>query len=169
MLYVGARVEDSNATGFDGNQLDHSAMKAGAAYQFAHAGSSWVQQHYIKASNTDAGDQFGYYVAVSADGSTLAIGADQEASNASGINGDQSNNSMPGVGVVYVISSSIRDRLRACSLHRVATARAAHGVGSMPPPQADARTPPCVADQRGLRQRSPGNRPKSVSLLWSSH
>ena len=59
-LVVGARGEDSNATGVNGNQADNSASSAGAAYVFVRSGSSWSQQAYLKASNTDAGDLFGF-------------------------------------------------------------------------------------------------------------
>src|SRR5690554_2916284 len=57
---------------------------------------------YIKASNTGAGDYFGFSVAISADGNTLAVGAYWEDSNATGINGDQNDNSAPESGAVYV-------------------------------------------------------------------
>jgi hypothetical protein len=74
-LAVGAPLEDSAATGIDGNQNDETAMDAGAVYVFARTGTTWSQQAYIKASNTAAGDQFGSSVALSADGTTLAVGA----------------------------------------------------------------------------------------------
>src|SRR5258705_610793 len=58
---------------------------------------------YVKASNTDAADNFGTTIALSADGSTLAIGAPFEASSATGINGQDNNNSS-GSGAVYVFT-----------------------------------------------------------------
>ena len=57
---------------------------------------------YFKASNTGANDGFGRMVAMSADGSTLAVTADGESSNATGVNGNQANNSAPQSGAVYV-------------------------------------------------------------------
>ena len=57
---------------------------------------------YLKASNTDSLDNFGMIVELSADGYTLAVAGSHEASNATGINGNQSNNSSPGSGAVYV-------------------------------------------------------------------
>ncbi len=57
---------------------------------------------YFKASNTEGGDEFGLDVTLSADGNTLAIGAKIEASNANTINGDQTDNSAPSTGAVYV-------------------------------------------------------------------
>ncbi len=80
-LAVGAPLEDSAATGIDGNQADNTASDAGAVYVFARAGTTWSQQAYVKASNTAAGDQFGFAVALSADGSTLVVGAPAEATS----------------------------------------------------------------------------------------
>ena len=68
--------------------------------------AGWKQAAYIKASNPSEGDQFGYSVALSRDGNTLAVGAIGEDSNATGINGDQANNSANGSGAVYVFTRS---------------------------------------------------------------
>jgi trimeric autotransporter adhesin len=103
-LAVGAYFEDSGATGVDANQLDNSAPSAGAVYVFTRAAGTWTQQAYVKASNTGANDMFGTFVALSSDGSTLAVAAHDEASAATGIDGDQSDNSAPGAGAVYVFA-----------------------------------------------------------------
>ncbi|WP_220459083.1 FG-GAP repeat protein [Acidovorax sp. FHTAMBA] len=105
-LAVGAYVERSNATGIDGNQADNSAPGAGAAYVFTRSGSTWSQQAYVKASNTEAGDAFGISVALSGDGNTLAVGAVGEGSIATGIDGDQADNSAGSAGAVYVFARS---------------------------------------------------------------
>ena len=60
---------------------------AGAAYVFVRNGTTWSQQAYLKASNTDAGDAFGWSVAVSA--TPWWSGHISESSNATGVNGDQ--------------------------------------------------------------------------------
>ena len=57
---------------------------------------------YFKASNSDPGDQFGYALALSNDGGTLAVTSQNEASIATGINGNQSDNSSPNSGAVFV-------------------------------------------------------------------
>ena len=101
-LAVGAIGEDSNAKGVNGDQADTSASMSGAVYVFTRTGSTWDQQGYIKASNTETDDRFGSSVAVSGD--TLAVGAYAEASNAKGVNGDQSDNSAPDSGAVYVFT-----------------------------------------------------------------
>ena len=102
-VVVGAYHEASSATGVNGDQSDNSAPDAGAAYVFVRNGTTWSQQAYLKASNTDANDEFGAAVV---SGDTVAVGALQEASNARGINGDQSDNSAPNAGAVYVFTRS---------------------------------------------------------------
>jgi hypothetical protein len=82
-LAVGAHFEASSTTGIDSTP-DNSAANAGAVYIFVRSGTSWTQQAYIKASNSQAGDEFGYSVALSGD--TLVVGAIGEDSNTQGIN-----------------------------------------------------------------------------------
>src|SRR5262249_8473838 len=103
-LAVGASAESSSATGINGNQGDNTAMASGAVYVFVRSGGTWAQEAYVKASNTNAHDGFGYYhrIALSADGSTLAVGAAGEASGTTGINGSQADNSSAFSGAVYV-------------------------------------------------------------------
>ena len=72
---------------------------AGAAYVFATSGTTWSQQAYLKASNTGPVDQFGYSVAVSGD--TVIVGALGESSNATGVDGDQNDNTSFGSGAAY--------------------------------------------------------------------
>jgi hypothetical protein len=99
-IVVGAISEDSSATGINGDQADNSVSMSGAAYAFLRTGSLWTQQAYLKARNT-GGDTFGRTVAISGD--TMVIGAIFEDSNATGVNGNQSNNSLADSGAVYVI------------------------------------------------------------------
>ena len=102
-LAAGARLEDSAATGIDGDQQDNSRRNAGAAYVFGRAqNGSWQQEAYLKASNAGPGDQFGFAVALSDDGATLAVSANLEDSAATGVNGDQHDNSMENSGAVYI-------------------------------------------------------------------
>jgi len=105
-LAVAAPYEDSAATGINGNQADKSAPDAGAVYVFTRSGTTWVQQAYLKASNAQAGDQFGSSVAISGDGSLLVVGALAEQSAATGINGDQQDNSIGRAGAAYVFVRS---------------------------------------------------------------
>ncbi len=98
-VVVGAPNEASNATGVNGDGRNDDANVAGAAYVFVRSGGAWTQQAYLKASNTGEGDEFGWSVAVSGD--TVVVGAASEASNATGVNGDGSNNSASKSGAVY--------------------------------------------------------------------
>ena len=102
-VVVGAFREDSNATGVDGNEVDNSAANSGAVYVFVRDGSgNWLQQAYLKASNTDAFDEFGFSVAVSGD--TVVVGGPLEASDATGVDGNQADNSANSAGAVYVFA-----------------------------------------------------------------
>ncbi|MEP6825540.1 MAG: integrin, partial [Ramlibacter sp.] len=101
-LAAGAYQEGSNATGIGGNQADNSASGSGAVYVFTRTAGVWSQQAYVKASNTAATDRFGQSVALSSDGTTLAVGASGEYSNATGIGGNQADNSAGDAGAVYV-------------------------------------------------------------------
>jgi hypothetical protein len=99
---VGAPFEASAATGIHGNQADDSTAGAGAVYVFARSGASWSQRSYVKASNTGTNDSFGWSLALPADGSMLAVSADTESSAATGIGGNQSDDSRFGAGAVYL-------------------------------------------------------------------
>ncbi len=101
-VVVGAHGEDSSSTGVNGHQADNHGYAAGAAYVFVRSGSSWSQQAYLKASNTDAGDLFGLSVSISGD--TAVVGAVAEGSNATGVNGDQSDDSAPDAGAAYIFA-----------------------------------------------------------------
>jgi hypothetical protein len=102
-LVVAAQSEDSAATGINGDQNDNSASNAGAVYVFTRdAVGVWSQQAYVKASNTDSGDFFSGPAALSGD--TLVVAAHLEASAATGINGDQNDNSAGNAGAVYVFT-----------------------------------------------------------------
>ncbi|MDO6747450.1 FG-GAP repeat protein [Gilvimarinus sp. 1_MG-2023] len=132
-LAVSAIREDSNARGINGEQDNNSATDAGAVYLFERSQATWVQSAYIKASNTPeeessssssessasntsssssseysdtTGDRFGNAVKLSGDGTTLAVAALYEASALGGINGDESDNTLPQAGAVYVFSKT---------------------------------------------------------------
>ena len=113
-MAVAAHWESSAATGVNGNQGDDSLPQAGAVYIFTRSGATWTQQAYLKASNTGRagssaeepgdGDQFGFSLALSRDGNTLAVGANSEDSNAAGAKSDQRDDSFNSAGAVYVFA-----------------------------------------------------------------
>jgi len=72
-------------------------------YIFTRAAGTWTQQAYIKASNTDPNDLFGYAVGLSADGNTLAASAYDEDSSSRTINGPM-DTGRRGSGAVFVFT-----------------------------------------------------------------
>jgi hypothetical protein len=103
-LAVGAIGEAGGSTGV--NHSDNNNQPgSGAVYVFTRSGGVWSQQAYVKASN--AGGLFGNSVALSGD--TLAVGAQFEASSATGVNGNDADNSAPLAGAVYVFTRTGTD------------------------------------------------------------
>jgi hypothetical protein len=94
-IVVGASGEDGFAD---------SLPASGAVYVFVRNGGIWSQQAYLKASNKDSTDRFGTGLAISGD--TVVVGANQEDSNATGVDGDPSNNAAPDSGAAYVFERS---------------------------------------------------------------
>ena len=104
-LGVGAPGEDSNLTtvlsGSPSNlTTGDGAAGAGAVYTFVSQGGGWSQYAYVKAPNAEAGDAFG--TSVSIDGDTVAASATGEKSSATGVGGNQADNSLSNAGAVYV-------------------------------------------------------------------
>ncbi len=105
IVVVGARAEDSAASGVNGDQISNASDSAGAAYVFARDGAgAWSQQAYLKPSNPDAGDEFGTSLAITGD--TVLVSARFEDSNASSVDGSQSDNSAAAAGAVYLFELS---------------------------------------------------------------
>lgn len=103
-LAVGAFTEASLSAGVNGNEADNSAPTAGAVYVFRKNGSAWSQAAYLKASNPSQEAFFGLALSLSGDGSTLAVGASGEHSAATGVNGNQTDNTSPRAGAVYIFA-----------------------------------------------------------------
>lgn len=102
---AGALFEDSDANGINGDGANNDAIESGAAYVFEALNLpslQWVEQFYLKASNSDSGDLFGASVAM--DGSTIVVGAPWEAS-ASATN--PADNTWTDSGAVYVFDTQL--------------------------------------------------------------
>jgi hypothetical protein len=102
VLAVGAPGESS------GSRVapDETAIEAGAVYVYVRGtDGSWSGPQYLKASNPDAGDRFGSSVALSSDGTVLAVGAPYEDSGTTGVNSVPDNNAFS-AGAVYVFARS---------------------------------------------------------------
>jgi hypothetical protein len=72
-LAVGAYLESSDGVTVP-IESNNDEAAAGAVYVFTSTGG-WQQQAYLKATTAAAGDQFGFSVALSSDGNTLAVGS----------------------------------------------------------------------------------------------
>ena len=101
-LAVGAIREASNASGVNGNQADNSLNLAGAAYLFTRSAGSWSQTAYLKAPVPKNTGVMGWSIALSADGSTLAVGSASENSAATGIGGNAADTSAVQAGAVIL-------------------------------------------------------------------
>jgi hypothetical protein len=97
-LAVGARNQDFSPGG-----SAPSAIDSGAVYVFTRSGTVWVQQTLLRATPLGPGDGFGASVALSADGNTLAVGADFEDSSGTGVNGTVDETATE-AGAVYVFT-----------------------------------------------------------------
>lgn len=103
-LAVGSSGEDSASSGINGDEQDNSSENTGAVRVYRLINNNRQQQAFIKASNPDPDDRFGRALSLSADGNTLAVGVEDESSAASGIDGNQNDNSLLFSGAVYVFS-----------------------------------------------------------------
>jgi hypothetical protein len=105
-LAVGAYNEDSNQrsiTNSNEASADDSTSNSGAVYIYKRSAGQWVQDSYIKSSNSDANDAFGYTVKIS--GNTLAVTAKGESSTSNTITNSDSasdNNDYFNAGAVYL-------------------------------------------------------------------
>ncbi|WP_108127265.1 hypothetical protein [Saccharospirillum mangrovi] len=99
-LAVGAQNESGNACVIcqgdsQPTQQSGKLYSSGAVYIFTRTDtertSIWQQQAYLKAPNADVGDHFGTSVGLNRDGSHLVVGALQEDSPATGLQGDTGN------------------------------------------------------------------------------
>ncbi len=99
-VVVGAAGEDSASAGVNGNPFDNSMSGSGAAYVFERVAGTWSQTAYLKASNPDPSDGFGWAAAVWGD--RIVVGARDEDSQAKGVNGPQDDDSVQDSGAAYV-------------------------------------------------------------------
>jgi hypothetical protein len=77
---------------------------SGAAYVFRRSGSSWIEEAVVEAPRAGEADRFGDSVAIAGD--LLAVGASEEDSAATGIDGQEDDNQASDSGAVYVFQRS---------------------------------------------------------------
>jgi len=95
-LAISAVNEDGDGLSPDNNDKAES----GAVFVYKRNAGIWVQEAYLKASNTDASDSFGTALAISADGNYLAVSALGESGNAF----DPASNVNVRSGAVYIFA-----------------------------------------------------------------
>jgi hypothetical protein len=105
-LAVSSPLEDSSQATISNTTTiaaNDGAMDAGAVYVFERISGAWQQKAYIKATNTNASDEFGTSISLS--GSILAVGAQNEDANQTTITyggSASTNNSLSDSGAAYV-------------------------------------------------------------------
>lgn len=121
-LAASAPYEDSNASGVNGDQNDHSVKLAGAVYVFQQTDQHWRQQAYIKPSTPSWPDspcfdprppgiechpatpsRFGYALAFADAGNLLAVGSPGDNSGSGGVNGNEKDFSARSSGAVHIL------------------------------------------------------------------
>ncbi|HWN66638.1 MAG TPA: cadherin-like beta sandwich domain-containing protein [Haliangium sp.] len=100
LLAVAANGESSGARGVGGDGSSNGAQSSGAVYLFQRTGTTWQQIEYIKASNAERFDNFGFNIAMSS--TLLVVGSVWEWGGVPGINGDENDQSGPVSGAFYV-------------------------------------------------------------------
>ena len=101
-IFVGAPGEGSRVGGFFGDPTDNNRPESGAAYSFIRVNGIYQQQSYFKNNNPDSRDAFGLQISTTDDGSTTAIAAPFEQSNATGIGNDETDDSASRSGAVFL-------------------------------------------------------------------
>ena len=82
---------------------DDAVEVAGSVHVFVRdAMGAWSLQAYVKPPNPGEFDYFGHAIALDSDAGTLAISAHRESSSATGIGGDQTDDSFVDAGAVYL-------------------------------------------------------------------
>ena len=105
-IVAGSCEEDAILSGIQppdaGSHDRDTDASAGAAYVFERKNGKWSQEAYMKSFNTRINDQFGWALAISRDGNTIAVGSHLEDGGVKGINGDQKDFSMEDAGAAYI-------------------------------------------------------------------
>ena len=98
-LVVGSPGEDT-AVPPSGRAPSNGWKGGGAVYVFVRKAATWIPQAHLKASNAGFSDDFGRSVSIAGD--TLVVGAYHEDGGGAGVGADETDNSQPQAGAVYV-------------------------------------------------------------------
>jgi hypothetical protein len=105
-LAVGTPSESNLAQGVNAPQSGSNADNVGAAYVFARSGTTWTQESYIKATNAEGADQFGFAIALSSDGDKLVVTAPGESGGTVGISPFPDGDASSHAGAAYLFIRS---------------------------------------------------------------
>lgn len=166
-LAVAASYEDSSATGVNGVQADNSSVDSGAVYLFVgNDNGGWQQQAYLKASNAEGHEYFGDSISLSGEGDLLAVGTLYEGSSATGINGNQMDNSAPRAGAVYLFERNL-DIWTQTAYIKASNAQVHHYFGALVELTADGETLLVTASQdNSLASGINGDQTNDSSTYW---
>ncbi len=93
---------NNKTTDVEGNQVNNLSGTAGTAYVYTQNGSIWSQLANLGAVHADVDDRFGHAIVIA--DNTVVVGAANEDSNATVIDGDQGNNLADGAGAAYAFA-----------------------------------------------------------------
>jgi hypothetical protein len=97
---VGANGDASGASGTKADAARDDAPQSGAFYVYTRNEETWIRSAFVKPTVVDRDDRFARRVAL--DGDTVVVSTIDEGSNASGIDGDATNDGAKWSGAAYV-------------------------------------------------------------------
>ncbi len=98
-IAVGSPGESGHSSRMDSTSDGVDLTRSGAVFVFEHQDGAWLSTSTLKAEFPDAQDLFGHQVLL--EGNSLFVTAPAESGGSSGIDGDQSDNSVEQSGAVY--------------------------------------------------------------------
>ncbi|HTU59063.1 MAG TPA: hypothetical protein VMF89_11530, partial [Polyangiales bacterium] len=100
LLLLSAPGDASSSLGLMGDPKLDGAPNSGAIYMYGRNNDQWVETGFIKSSNSNTPDYFGWAIAMQGD--TIVSAATGEASDATGVQGNQASNALQGAGAAYI-------------------------------------------------------------------
>ena len=101
VLAIGAKHKASD----NNPDTPQDKARSGATYVYTLDSNTWTQQAYIKPAIHNTDDAFGHTLDINEAGTLLAVGAPNESSDSTGINGEANDDSAPGSGAVYLFQT----------------------------------------------------------------
>lgn len=98
-IAVAAMTDSCECRGLDPVEVNNAALYSGAVYVFRGSGSTWSQEAFIKASNSERLDRFD---TIALRGNLLVVGAWGEASADVGVGADPGDNTAADAGAAYI-------------------------------------------------------------------